>query len=78
METANTRYHKISGSSIVSWIPQLYNFNQAILDCLAQPAHPIEMEYFDDEGINFDCEELVIHCPLESSHVFGFFYDTAV
>jgi hypothetical protein len=71
-------YHKISGTSIESWIPEINSFKLAILDSLAQPAHPIEVEYFEDEGIEFDHEEFVIHCPLESWCVFGFLDDTAV
>jgi hypothetical protein len=70
-------YHKISANLIVSWIPNIYSFKQAILDRLAQPANPIEMEYFEDEGININREEFVIHCPLDSWRVYGFLDDTA-
>ncbi len=73
-----TFYHKISGSSIEMWIADIFNFKQAILDRLAQPAHPIEIEYFEEEGIDFDREEFVIHCPLDAWRVFGFLDDTAV
>ncbi len=54
------------------------NSNKLFYIVLAQPAHPIEMEYFEDEGIDLDREEFVIHCPLEAWHVFGFLDDTAV
>jgi hypothetical protein len=54
-------YHKISRNSIEPWIPNILEFKQAILHRLAQPAHPIEMEYFEDEGIDLDREEFVIH-----------------
>jgi hypothetical protein len=37
-------YHKISGSSIERWIPEILSFKQAISDRLAQPAYPIEIE----------------------------------
>ena len=36
------------------------------------------LQYFEDEGIDFDHEEFVIQCPLESWHVFEFLDDTAV
>jgi hypothetical protein len=36
-----TFYHKISGRSIEIWLDHIYEFKQAILDHLAQPAHPV-------------------------------------
>jgi hypothetical protein len=45
-------YHKISGRSIEGWIGQVEDFKKAILDRLAQPAHPIELDY--------DCEDIQI------------------
>jgi hypothetical protein len=45
-----TFYHKISGCSIELWLGDMENFKQAILDRLAEPAQPIEADYFDDIG----------------------------
>ncbi len=72
-----TFYHKSSGRWIQSWIHEIA-FKQAILDHLAQPAHPIGVEDFKEEGIDVDVEEFIIQCPLESWHVFGFLDITAV
>ena len=67
-------YHKISGGSIAGWIDQIQDFKKAILDRLAKPAHPFELE-FDDQLAN---PQYVIQCPIESWRVFGFIDDTNV
>jgi hypothetical protein len=43
-------YHKISGESIELWLGQMIFFKQAILNHLAQHAHPIERKLFVEEG----------------------------
>ena len=67
-------YHKISGQSIAGWIDQIQEFKKAILDRLAKPAHPIELD-FDDELAN---PQYVVQCPIECWRVFGFIDDTNV
>ncbi len=53
------------------------SFKQAILNRLAQPAHPIERELFLEEG-HPERAQYIIQCPIESWRVFGFLDDTAV
>jgi hypothetical protein len=53
------------------------SFKHVILDRLAQPAHPIERDFFVEEG-HPERAQYVIHCPIESWHVYGFLDDTAV
>ncbi len=65
-------YYKISGGSIVGWIDQIQDVKKAILDHLAKPAHPFELDY-DEELGNPQC---IIQCPIESWRVFGFLNDT--
>jgi hypothetical protein len=67
-------YYKISGRSIEGWIGQVEDFKKAILDRLAQPAHPIELDY-DDELAH---PRFIIQCPIENWRVFGFLDDTNV
>jgi hypothetical protein len=68
-------YHKISGRSIESWIIWIIQeFKKAILDCLAQPAHPIELDF--DEGLAH--QQYIIQCPIECWQVLGFLDDTNV
>ena len=59
------------------WLGQMENFKWVILECLAQPAHPIEKERFDADG-HPERAQYVVHCPLESWRVYGFIDDTAV
>jgi hypothetical protein len=59
------------------WLGQMENFKWVILECLAQPAHPIERERFDADG-HPGRAKYVIHCELESWRVYGFLDDTAV
>jgi hypothetical protein len=72
-----TFYHKISGRSIELWLGDMENFKQAILDRLAEPAHPIEADYFDDIG-HPERAEYVVQCDPEHWRVFGFLDDTNV
>ena len=53
------------------------SFKRLILGRLAQPAHPIERDYFVEEG-HPERAQYVIHCPIESWRVYGFLDDTAV
>jgi hypothetical protein len=70
-------YHKISGESIQILLGDMEYFKQAILDHLAQPVHPIERELFDNLG-HPERVQYVIHCLIESWHVYGFLDDTAI
>jgi hypothetical protein len=70
-------YHKISGRSIKLWLGELDSFNQAILNRLAQPAHPMEAKYFDNIG-HSERAQYAIHCQPEFWRVFGFLDDTNV
>jgi hypothetical protein len=70
-------YHKIPGCSIEMWLDHIDDFKQAILDHLAQPAHPIEREYFDDIG-HPERDQFVAHCPAEFCRVFGLLDNTNV
>jgi hypothetical protein len=72
-----TFYHKISGRSIELWLGDMENFKQAILDRLAEPAHPIEADYFDDIG-HPERAEYLVQCDPEHWRVFGFLDDTNV
>jgi hypothetical protein len=64
-------YHKISGHSIKLCLGELDSFKQAILNRLAQPAHPMEAEYFKNIG-HPERAQYVIHCQPEFWRVFGF------
>jgi hypothetical protein len=70
-------YHKISGESIQLWLGQMENFKRIILDPLAQPAHPIEHDFFVEE-VHPERAQYVVHCPIESWRVYGFLDDTAI
>ena len=70
-------YHKISGRSIEMWLDQLDEFKQAILNRLAQPAHPIEQELFNLDG-HPERAQYVLHCDPEHWRIFGFLDDTNV
>jgi hypothetical protein len=72
-----TFYHKISGRSIEIWLDHIDEFKQAILDRLAQPAHPIEREFFDDIG-HPERAQFIVQCPLDFWRVYGFLDDTNV
>jgi hypothetical protein len=67
-------YHKISGQSIEGWLRQVKEFKRVILDRLAQPAHPIQLDY-DDELTH---PQFIIQCPIENWRVFRFLDDTNV
>jgi hypothetical protein len=70
-------YHKISGESIEIWLGQMEYFKRVILDRLAQPAHPIERELFDNDG-HPERVQYIIQCPIKSWHVYGFLDDTKI
>ncbi len=70
-------YHKISGNSMDLWLGQIESFKRVILDRLAQPAHPIERELFDNDG-HPERAQYIIQCAIESWRVYGFLDDTAV
>ncbi len=53
------------------WLDHIDDFKQVILDCLAQPAHPIEHDYFDDIG-HPERAQCVLHCPAEFWSVYSF------
>jgi hypothetical protein len=53
------------------WLGELDSFKQAILNRLAQPAHPMEAEYFKNIG-HPERAQYVIHCQPEFWRVFGF------
>jgi hypothetical protein len=53
-------FHKISSRSFELWLPEIDNFKQSIIDRLRQPAHPIEMEYYNDIGGNARPNEYII------------------
>jgi hypothetical protein len=59
------------------WLDHVEDFKQAILDRLAQPAHPIELEYFDDIG-HPERAQFIVHCPAEFWRVFGLLDDANV
>jgi hypothetical protein len=72
-----TFYHKISGRSIELWLGDMDNFKHAILDRLAQPAYPFEVEYFEDIG-HPERAQYVVNCDPDHWRVFGFLDDTNV
>ena len=59
------------------WLDHIDDFKQAILDRLAQPAHPIEREYFDDIG-HPERAQYILQCPAEFWRVYGFLDDNNV
>ncbi len=70
-------YHKIFGGSVEMWLPNIEDFKQAILACLAQPAHPIKQNDFDDMG-HPERGNYVINCPIKHWSIFGFLDDTRI
>jgi hypothetical protein len=55
------------------------SFKQSIIECLCQPAHPIEMDYYYDAGERDGPNQYIIEvASIDDWQVFGFIDDMAI
>jgi hypothetical protein len=72
-------FHKISGCLIELWLPELPSYKQMIIDHLAPPAHPIEVDYYYDLGEQGPAHQYIIHIDsVDDWCVFGLIKDMVV
>ncbi len=57
----------------------MQNFKQMIIDCLAQPAHTIEVDYYHDLGEQGPaCQYIIQIDSVDDWYMFGFINDMTV
>jgi hypothetical protein len=61
------------------WLPQLNSYKQLIVDCLRQPAHPREMDYYYDMGEQLPANHCIIAvASVGDWWIIGFINDRAI